>query len=237
MLTPRLTSFVLIGLIALTALGCSSSNRLREVDLRDATVAVVAAIPPHPRVQSGDPSEAAIDPYDPVGSAIRVGTAVNKLREAREAQARLDSAIARVDIADHIARRVLLDSADLIGFEPVSDPDQAEFILDLRVYDYSLIADSFEGATYFALEADVLVLDPMRGRQLWKRSIREREVLDATLFGLPAAAGNIVTARALSRLSEEEMAEGLERLADYVAGRIVERLQHDYYRSRRDYEG
>jgi hypothetical protein len=231
----RSHALLLAAVLAAAALGCSGTNRLREVDLRGRTVAVVAAIPPHPRVQAGDPAEAAVDPYDPVGSAIRIGTAAAKYHEARRAQARLDSAVALVDVADRIARRVLLDGAEHVGFDPVSRPTDADFLLDLRIYDYSLVADSFEGATFFALEGDVLLLDPDDGRTLWARSVREREVLDAALFGLPPAAGNVVTARALSQLTEEEMAAGLERLADYVAGRIVDRLRADYLDSRRDY--
>ena len=233
---PRLLVPLLAALLAATALaGCSGTNRLREIDLQGRTVAVVAAIPPHPRVQAGDPAEAAVDPYDPVGSAIRVGTAAAKYHEARRAQARLDSAVAQVDVAERIARSVLLDSAELIGFTPVDRPADADFLLDLRIYDYSLVADSFEGATFFALEGDVLLTDPATGRTLWEREVREREVLDAALFGLPAAAGNVVTARALSQLSEAAMVDGLERLADYVASRVVDRLRVDYLRSREDY--
>lgn len=238
--SPRPRALLLAALFAATAStlwGCSGTNRLREVDLRGRPVAVVAAIPPHPRVQAGDPAEAGVDPYDPVGSAIRVGTAAAKYREARQAQARLDSAVARVDVADRIARRVLLDSAEMLGFEPVGRPTDAAFVLDLRIHDYSLVADSFEGATFFALEGEMLLLDPAAGRTLWAREVREREVLDAALFGLPAAAGNVVTARALARLTEEEMTAGLERLADYVAGRVVDRLRTDYFRSRPGPEG
>ncbi|MDX1420898.1 MAG: hypothetical protein R3181_13115 [Rubricoccaceae bacterium] len=240
MRAPRLLALLLAVLLAAAALplsGCSGTNRLGEVDLRGRTVAVVAAIPPHPRVQAGDPAEAAVDPYDPVGSAIRVGTAAAKYREARRAQARLDSAVALVDVADRIARSVLLDSAELLGFAPVGRPADADYLLDLRIYDYSLVADSFEGATFFALEGDVLLLDPATGRTLWERGVKEREVLDAALFGLPAIAGNVVTARALSQLTEAEMADGLERLADYVASRVVDRLRTDYLRTRDDYEG
>jgi hypothetical protein len=233
-----LRALLLASLAAVLPLaGCSGVNRLKEIDLRGRTVAVVAAIPPHPRVQAGDPAEAAVDPYDPVGSVLRVGTAAAKYYEARRAQARLDSAVALVDVADRIARSVLLDSAEFLAFEPVNAPADADFLLDLRIYDYSLVADSFEGATFFALEGDVLLTDPYTGRTLWEREVREREVLDAALFGLPAAAGNVVTARALSQLTEEEMADGLERLADYVAARVVDRLRTDYLRSRRDYEG
>lgn len=219
----------MIGLVVLVSSGCGASNRLHEVDLNGKRVAVVAAIPPHPRVQGGHPGEGAVDPYDPIGSAIRVGTAAAKYQEAREAQARLDSVVSRIDIADQIARKVLLDSADLLRFIPESYPEDADYIIDLRIFDYSLVADSFEGATYFVLEGEVLLLDPVRAVELWRRKIREREVLSGSLFGLPAAAGNVITARALSRLSEEDMQRGLDNLADYVAGKVVERLRDDYY--------
>jgi hypothetical protein len=208
--------------------GCSSSNRLREVDLTDRRVAVLAAIPPQPRVQSGDPGEAAVNPYDPIGTAARVATAAAKYREAREAQARLDSAASMVDVADRIARRVLAQSATLTGFRPVSRPDEAEYHLDLQVADYALVADSREGATYFAIEGRVRLLDAHNGRVLWTRRLREREVLDGSVFGLPTVVGNVVTARALARLTEEEMARGLERLADLTADRIMRRLHEDY---------
>ena len=231
-MSSRTFFLVSIGLLAFVAAGCSASNRLHEVDLNGKTVAVVAAIPPHPRVQGGHPGEGAVDPYDPVGSAIRVGTAAAKYREAREAQARLDSVVARIDIADQIARQVLLDSAELLRFIPENYPDAADFIIDLRIYDYSLVADSYEAATYFVLEGEVLLVDPARAVELWRRKIREREVLSGSLFGMPAAAGNVITARALSRLSEEDMQRGLDNLADYVATKVVERLRDDYYDSR-----
>ncbi len=231
---PRPFFFVFLGLIAFVAFGCSSSNRLHEVELNGKGVAVVAAIPPHPRVQGGHPGEGAIDPYDPVGSAIRVGTAAAKYREAREAQARLDSVVARIDIGDQIARKVLLDSAELLRFLPVDHPDDADYIIDLRIFDYSLVADSFEGATFFVLEGEVILLDPIRALELWRRKIEEREVLSGSLFGMPAAAGNVITAQALSRLSEEDMRRGLDNLADYVASKVVERLRDDYYQSRGD---
>ena len=221
-------------LVALALSGCSGTNRLREVDLRGRTVAVMAAIPPHPRVQAGDPGEAAINPYDPIGSAVRVGTAAAKYREARRAQARLDSAASRVDVADRIARQVLAQSADRLGFAPVGAPTDADFLLDLRLADVALVADSFEGATYFVLEGEVLFMNPDNGRLLWRVRLREREVLDASVFGLPAAAGNVITARALAALSETELTTGLERLADFAAGRITDRLTRDYFRSRRD---
>ncbi|MGB3542859.1 MAG: hypothetical protein WBA11_08055, partial [Rubrivirga sp.] len=83
--------------IALIASGCSASHRLDEVALDGRRVAVTAAIPPAPRVQVGSRAESGINPYDPIGTAVRVSTSREKRREVRRAQARLDSVVANVD--------------------------------------------------------------------------------------------------------------------------------------------
>ena len=240
---PRLSSarvspflFAAIACVLAAALsGCASSrpgHRLAGVDLVDRPVAVVAAIPPSPRVQSGSPGDGALTPRDPLGSLARLGTAAAKWDAIERAQARLDSTARRLDVADRIARRAFSESARLIGFVPVGAPADADFLLDLRIYDYGLVADSYEGATFFALEAEVVLVDRAEGRELWRRKVREREVLESSVFGLPAAVGNVVTARALAGLSEDEMAAGLTRLADFTADRIARRLADDYSASK-----
>lgn len=221
--------------VLVAASGCGPSNRLREVSLDGRRVAVTAAIPPAPRVQAGSPLEAGIDVYDPVGTAVRVGTAGVKYRQARRAQARLDSVVGRIDVADRVARRVLAGAASTLRFAPAARPPEADFVLDLRVADYALVADSFEGDTYFVLLGQMRLLDARTGAELWRTKLEEREVLTRTLFGLPAAAGNVVTGRALASLSAAEMEVGLARLGDYAADRIIDRLARDYVRSRDAY--
>ena len=226
---------LLLATLTILVSACGPSNRLREVSLDDARVAIVAAIPPHPRVQAGSPLEGAINPRDPLGSMARVGSAAEKYRQAKRAQARLDSAVAQVDLADRIARRVLAQSAEAMRVRPASRPNDADFLLDLRIADYALVADSFEGAVFFVVQGELLLIDRATGQELWDGEIREREKLTGSLFGLPPSAGNVITARALSRLSADEMADGLTRLADYAAGRVTDRLRRDYARSREAY--
>ncbi len=228
----RLT--LLLALAVPVVSGCGPSNALREYDFGDRSVAVIAAIPPSPRVLSGSWTESLVDPYDPVGTAMRVGTAAAKWEAARKAQARLDSAAARVDVAEIVARRALEGSAPTLGLRPVDDPAASDFVLDLRVYEIGLVADSYEGATYFAVEADVVLLDGRTRKTIWEDELREREVLTDALFGLPAAAGNVVTARALAGLSVEEMERGLASLAAFAADRVSASLREDFLRSRQD---
>lgn len=221
--------------VLLAASGCGPSNRLREVSLDGRRVAVTAAIPPAPRVQAGSRLEAGIDIYDPIGTAVRMGTADDKYRQARRAQVRLDSVVARIDVADRIARQVLAGSATALGFAPTARPSTSDYVLDLRIEDYALVADSFEGATFFVLLGEMRLLDARTGTELWRTNLEEREVLDRSIFSMPAALGNVVTGRALAGLSPEEMATGLARLGDYVAERVIDRLAHDYLRSREAY--
>lgn len=222
-----------IALVLLVAQGCGASNRLDEIALEGRRVAVTAAIPPAPRVQAGSPLEAGINVYDPIGTAVRVGTSVNKRRQARRAQTRLDSVVARVDVADRVARQSLAGAAAVLRFAPATRPEESDFVLDLRIADYGLVADSFEGATYFVLAGEVRLLAASTGEVLWDARLSEREVVDRALFGLlPVSVGNVVTGRALANLSVDEMATGLARLADLTAERVTERLARDYVRSR-----
>lgn len=227
---------LIVALVAVPVLlaGCGPGHRLADYTFDDQSVAVIAAIPPGPRVLSGPWGEAFVDLRDPVGTAVRVGTAAAKWEQARKAQARLDSAAANVDIAEIVAVRALTGSAPTLGLQPVDRPEDADFVLDIRVYEYGLAADSYDGATYFALEAEIVFLDETTRETIWKKKLREREVLTNVLFGLPPAAGNVVTARALAGLSVEEMEAGLVRLAEFAAGRVTRSLREDFLDSRED---
>ena len=121
-LSRHLVLPLLLASVAGLVSGCGPSHRLADYSFDDRSVAVIAAIPPGPRVMSGSWSEAFVDPYDPVGTVIRLGTATAKWEQARKAQARLDSAAARVDVAEIIARRTLAGSAPTLGLRPRRRP-------------------------------------------------------------------------------------------------------------------
>ena len=105
----------------------------------------------------------------------------------------------------------------MLRFAPAVRPEEADFVLDIRVADYGLVADSFEGATFFVLTGQARLLAASTGEVLWDADLAERETVTRTTFGLPAAVGNVVTGRALAGLSVDQMATGLGRLADLAA--------------------
>lgn len=228
----RYASRLLLGALFLTLAACGSSHRLKKYDFSGGTAAVVAAIPPAPTVFS-DAGLGYLDLDRPLETFLRVGTAVVKEGEVRAAQKRLDEALARTDIAGRVAEQTLLRSARHLRYRPVDDPDRADYLLDLRVDDYGLVADSWESTVFFMIDAEVVLIDNATGRVIWDRRIREREPASRSLIGIGPTAGNVFTAATLSNLSVEEMAEAFERLADYSADHIVASLRHDYFKSRR----
>ncbi len=212
--------------------GCGSSHRLHEYSFDDATVAVVANIPPRPVVFTDVLFDAYVHPDDPIGSVFRAGSAIAKQAEARAAQARMDSALAFVDVADRVARRALAQSARTLGYRPVANPQDADFLLDLRIADYGLVADSWQAEVHFEVDAEMLLIDRRTRKAIWKRRIREAEPVSRAGVGLGAAFGNVYTAVALSQLSVEEMTRALENLADFTADRLAAALHHDFFASR-----
>ena len=52
------------------------------------------------------------------------------------------------------------------------------------------------------------------------------------MFGLPDAAGDLINAVSLSRLTAEQIAGGLENLAVHTSDRIIHKLQHDFSKKR-----
>ena len=225
-------AFFLPLLGALLLAGCSPSNRLHEYDFDAATVAVVANFPPRPAVFTDAAFDARIHPDDPLGSVFRAGSALAKHAEARRAQARMDSALAYVDVAERTARRALGASAQALGYEPVEHPREADYLLDIRILHYGLVADSWEAAVFFEVEAEMRLLDRATRKTIWRRRVREAEAADAAALGLGTTFGNIYTARALSKLSVDEMIVALEDLADFTAGRLAGALRHDFYARR-----
>lgn len=222
------TALLLVGVTVLA--GCGASNRLAQYDFHDHTLAVVTHLPPRPSVATG--GDFWVDTRDPVGSFFRAGSALVKEVQAERARARLDSAMYLVDIAGRVADRTLAHSARYLRARPVADDRAADYLLDVRVQEYGIVASSWHADAYFKVEADVLLIDAATGRRIWKGRVKEKDPITPALFA-GRTVFNVVTADALARLSVDEMADALEQLADYAADGITQQLQRDLDRAMR----
>lgn len=214
---------LLIGAAALAATGCRGTGRLAEYDFRDHTVAVAYDFAPQPEVLTGpwfpDLSR------NPLAAVIEVGSKVAREAQASRARARLDSAVAEVDITGRVAERTLERSARLLRMEPVDDDDNAEFIVEVVLRRHGIDAKDWNAAAHFFVEAEVFLIDAFDGTQIWHSKVKERDPIMPAIFGPGTVVRDVVTAASLAGLSTEEMRTALERLADYSADRITSRLR------------
>ncbi len=219
--------FLMLGVFLLSA---CSSNKLREYDLRESDIAARTFTPPRAGISTG--GEVYIDKKDPIGTILSVGGTIAKEIEAAKARARLDSAMTLVEIPAIIEEEVLFKAAELLNSRPINEVKAADFVLNFDFKEYGIDAESWVGGVRFVIDVKTELIDQKRGRRIWKKHINEREAVSPTLFGL-GSVNKVIDAVALSKLSVEEMAAGLENLAHYTADRIARQLYNDFVKSRK----
>lgn len=218
----RRFAFAGAALLPLLSIACRGTGRLAEYDFTDRTVAVRSLIPPRPEVLTGPWF---LDwPTDPVRAVIRAGTRIAKEVEASQIRARLDSASVSVDVADRLANRAHERSAFYLRAKPVEEEADADFIIDVLVREYGIDAEDWDAAAHFYVDARLVLIDGRTGIQIWDTKVTSRDRMAPMVFG-PGAIRDVVTATALANQSVAEISQALERLADYSADRITERLR------------
>lgn len=225
--------FASIILVLWTSSGCTT-HQLAKYNFEGRTMAVMAAIPPAPHVFSGYYGRRPYQNEHPIVVAARIGTAIAKEVQADKAEARLDSALQQLDVSERIAKRTLVNASQFLGYRPVSSVTKSDFIMDIRVRKYGIEAESWDGVTSMMIEGDVRIVDPATHQRIWKKEIRVFEKISRSMFGLRGtAAGDLLTARDLSKLTVEEMRLGFENLSDIAADTIANELREDYLKARK----
>lgn len=220
---------ILLLLGVFFVVGCSS-HKLVEYDLREANIAARTFMPPRANVFTD--LHMNINPRDIIGTAISVGSTVAKETQAMKARARLDSAMMMVDVPAIIEEEVLFRSAELLNFRPVNEVKEADFVFNVRMKKYGVDAKGWDVGTFFVVEAKVELIDNELQRRVWKKGVEAREPLSPRVFGISTAVENVMDAVALSQLTVDEMATGMEYLANFSAELIAEKLYRDYIKSR-----
>ena len=91
---------------------------------------------------------------------------------------------------------------------------------------------AYSSGLSFGIDLRIELVDRGDGDTVWRRRVSDTEKLTPELFGVSSAVGNVVTAVALSKLTEEEMVSGFGRLADGAAGHVIRRLEDDVLSAR-----
>jgi hypothetical protein len=120
-----------------------------------------------------------------------------------------------------------------LGARVVDDRQRAEYQLLINVESYGIDAGGPGSGLDFELSAEARLMDLRGGDRIWRTKETVSRQASPSMFGLPAAAGNVLSAVMLSELTEEEIAQGLDRLARDAAWEIGQELEKDIYRARR----
>jgi hypothetical protein len=217
----------LLGLILILTLSrCCSMNKLRGHGFRERTASALLAYAPPPEIFTDDWTD--VDFNNPVGAIIKIGTGIAKEVEMGKTRAKMDSAMGMVDIPEIIRTETLERGAKYLHYRSIEDIDDSDYLFDIIMRHYGIDAKSWTASVYFKIDVKITLIDNAKNTEIWRSCFKERFPISREIFGLPNAAGNIITAVTLSNLTADQIADGLENLAVQTSDRIIHKLQRDF---------
>ncbi|HWV58265.1 MAG TPA: hypothetical protein VNZ57_12500 [Longimicrobiales bacterium] len=205
--------------------GCGTKHRLDQYDFAGRTVAMMPISAPAPElVTRSFPSGG----DGVIGAVIAAGSQLAVELEAREARSRLNSAAAEVDIVGIITDRTLQRTSAYLAARTISEPTEADFLFDLVIRSIAIDVSGSNAA--LVLDSETVLLERATGREIWRARIRNREALTPST-GMTTGA-DVVTAIALSTITQDDFERMLEAAAAITANWIADRLRDDLQKVR-----
>lgn len=206
--------------------GCCSMNQLQGQRFEERTVSSNLQPPPPAQVFSGHWGDTDFD--NPIQAVFNIGTGIAREIEVGRTRAKMDSAMDRVDIPAILEEETLDRGAKTFGFRPVRETRESDYTFDIEIEKYGIHAKSWTSGVEFKMEVKVALIETGKNRQIWRHCFDEEIPVSGDYFGLPDAANNIFTMVSLSKLTADQIADGLESLAVRTADRVIRRLQEDF---------
>lgn len=201
---------------------CGGGHHLAEYPFSSRTLAVVYIAPPAPVLLTSY--------YDlrssqnPVEAVVRAGADVAREREGRRANARLDSAIARIDIPAVLAQRTLTRASRYLGTRPITDEQQADYLMEVRMDRFGINAKADEAAYLFTY-AEAVLIDRRTGREIWNVTVHGRDRLTPYVESSSPIPGSVITASTLGSVSVADFQGALNQLMDLSSNIITNELR------------
>jgi len=201
---------------------CGGGHHLAEYPFSSRTLAVVYIAPPAPELLTSyyDLSTS----QNPVQAVVRAGADVAREREGRRASARLDSAAARIDFPKVLAQRTLERASRFLGTRPVTDEQQADYLMEVRMERFGINAKADE-ATYLFTFAEAVLLDRRTGREIWNVNIHGRDRLTPYVEGNGPIPGSVIAAGTLGQVTVADFQGALNQLMDLSSNSITDELR------------
>ena len=213
-----------VGVVSLNVLAaCGSHHHLAEYSFADRSLGLVYIAPPAPVLYTGGYGLRPDD--DPVTAAIRVGAGVVKGVEGRRANARLDSANARLNVADVLAKRTVERAGRYLGMRSAASSEPADFVLEIHMRDFGIDV-SGASAAYLFTNAEAVLLERRTGREIWSAKVHGKDQLTPTVYGAGRVTGGaIITAGTLTTVSVADFQSALDQLATLSSTVIADELR------------
>ena len=205
-----------------TLASCGGGHHLAEYPFSSRTLAVVYIAPPAPELLTSyydlRSSQNAVE------AVVRAGADVAREREGRRANARLDSAAARIDIPAVLAQRTLERASRYLGTRPIADEQQADYLMEVRMERFGINARADEAAYLFTF-AEAVLLDRRTGREIWNMKVHGRDRLTPYVESSSRIPGSVITASTLGSVSVADFKGALNQLFDYSSNLITNELR------------
>jgi hypothetical protein len=219
----RTRAATLLLACTLAALGaCGRKHHLSEHTFANRSMSLVYDAPPAPQLLTGIHSLRDID--DPVEAVMRASSGVAREVEGRKASARLDSATARVDLANRLAQKTLERASRYLGTRATSSSADADYLLEVHMRRFGLDV-RYQSAAYLFTEAEAVLLDRRTGREIWSSEVRGTSRLTPFVRGSEHVPAGIITAGTLSTVSVQDFQEALDQLVGFSSMLITDELR------------
>jgi hypothetical protein len=210
------------GAIIAGGVACGGGHHLAEYPFASRTLAVVYIAPPSPELLTSYYD--LTNSQNPVEAVVRAGADVAREREGRRANARLDSAASRIDIPGVLAQRTLTRASRYLGTRPVTDENQADYLMEVRMERFGINAKADEAAYLFTF-AEAVLIDRRSGREIWNINVHGRDRLTPFVQTTSPIPGSVITASTLGSVSVANFQGALNQLMDYSSNLITDELR------------
>jgi len=217
-----LPAIIATAALAASLISCGGGHHLAEYPFASRTLAVVYIAPPSPVLLTSYYD--LTNSQNPVEAVVRAGADVAREREGRRASARLDSATARIDIPAVLAQRTLQRASRYLGTRPITDENQADYLMEVRMERFGINAKADEAAYLFTY-AEAVLLDRRTGREIWNINVHGRDRLTPYVQSTSPIPGSVITASTLGSVSVADFQGALNQLMDYSSNLITDELR------------
>lgn len=223
---------VLLAAVAIVAtLGACATNKLEGHTFEGEPLRLIVRVAPDARVDAD--YFVSIDSSNPIGTALSIGTTIAKASQVEKAQAKTDAAMRELNMEAILEDEVGGYFADVMEMRITDSRRAASYLLNVFVDEYGIEASGPGSSVEFVLRGKAQMYDNTVDQLIWEERFRRSEQFSPGLFGLPASAGNVLSAAMLNELTEEEIAAGIEQVTRDAAWEISSEFEEDLYRSRR----